>query len=44
MTNTEQDLNNNKVLDHSLPIVEYEGRYYFKDEAEVGNYNHPIYF
>lgn len=44
MTNTEQASNNNKVLEHSLPIVEYEGSYYFKDEAEVGNYNHPIYF
>ena len=44
MTNTEQAPNNNKVLEHSLPIVEHEGNYYFKDEAEVGNYNHPIYF
>ena len=44
MTNTKQDLNTNDVTEHSLPIVEHEGRYYFKDEAEVGNYNHPIYF
>ena len=44
MTNTKQDLNKNNVTEHSLPIVEHEGKYYFKDEAEVGNYNHPIYF
>ena len=44
MTNTEQDFNKNNVLYHSLHIIEHEGKYYFKDEAEVGNYNHPIYF
>ena len=44
MTNTEQDSNKNNVTETSLPIVEHEGNYYFKDEAEVGNYNHPIYF
>lgn len=44
MTNTNQDFNKNNVTEHSLPIVEHEGNYYFKDEVEVGNYNHPIYF
>ena len=44
MTNTKQDLNKNNVTEHSLSIIEHEGKYYFKDEAEVGNYNHPIYF
>lgn len=44
MANSKQDLNTDKVVTHSLPIVEHEGKYYFKDEADVGNYNHPVYF
>ena len=44
MTNTKQDFNKNNITEHSLPIVEHEGRYYFKDEAEFCNYNHSIYF
>lgn len=44
MINTVQDFNEDKIVEHSLHIVEHEGKYYFKDEADVGNYNHPIYF
>lgn len=30
------------TIEDALPVVEHEGKYYFKDEADVGNYNHPI--
>ena len=29
--------------ENSLGLVEHEGKYYFKDEADVGNYNLPVY-
>lgn len=37
---------NNKLstLNNGLPIIEKDGVYYFKDEADVGNFNNPIYF
>lgn len=44
MTETKEDFKTNELQEHSLPIVEHDGKYYFKDEAEAGNYNHPIYF